>query len=89
MGLIETYVNLREYNEFEIKAYQLQRNEANECVQALARMVPKKAKIDSIGESTISGRCPSCEHLVIYSKKHDGDSMKSFCRNCGQRIDWS
>lgn len=89
MGLIESYVNISSYQEFEIKAYQLQRNEANEVVQALEKQIPKKVRLEAAGDSTLSGICPACEHMVIYAPKHDGGSMKSYCRNCGQRIDWS
>ena len=89
MGLIETYVNISSYQEFEIKAYQLQRNEANEVVQALEKQIPKKVRLEAAGDSSMTGTCPRCEHLVVYSRDHDNDSMKSFCRNCGQRIDWS
>lgn len=89
MGLIETYVNLKAYDSFDIAAYPLQREEASECIQALERKIPKKAKIEAAGEKTISGFCPVCEAELVYIKRGFSPSMKSFCSHCGQRIDWS
>ena len=89
MGLVETYVNIKDYDAFEIAAYELQRNEANECVQALEKQIPKKARIEPEPEKTISGFCPSCENPLVYIKRGEYPSMKSFCPGCGQRIDWS
>lgn len=89
MGLIETFTNLKDYDAFEIKSYQLQRSEANECIQALEKQIPRKAKIEAEGEKTISGFCPRCEVPLVYIKAGYNPSMKSFCNKCGQRIDWA
>lgn len=88
MGLIETYVNLKSYDSYDIAAYELQKEEARECVQALEKMIPKKARVDARGEATISGRCPVCETDLVLVKGYS-PTFKSFCRNCGQRLDWS
>lgn len=89
MGLIETYVNLKDYDSYEIKAYPLQRNEANEILQALEKQIPKKARIEARGEKTVSGFCPRCEAETSYVIKGFNPTFKSYCRECGQRIDWS
>ena len=89
MGLIETYTNLKAYDSFDSAAYPLQRSEAIECVQALERRIPKKARIDDAGEKTMSGFCPVCEGHISYIIAGFNPSYKSFCQYCGQRIDWS
>ncbi len=88
MGLIETYVNLSQYNDFEIKAYPLQRGEALECVQALERRIPKKVILQADGEKTMSGLCPSCGKEITFIKKSPLLRMMNFCGGCGQRINW-
>lgn len=88
MGLIETYVNIKNYHAYEIAAYRLEEREAAEVIQALGKQVPKKAMIEGIGEKTISGRCPNCESDVVYLITSEGDSYKNYCRHCGQKIDW-
>lgn len=89
MGLVETYVNLKAYDTFDIAAYPLQRGEANECIQALERLIPKKARVDAEGEKTVTGFCPVCEAEIHYIKRGFNPSMKGFCPYCGQKIDWS
>lgn len=88
MGFIETYVNLRNYDCFDVKAYQLQRDEANNCLEALQRMMPKKAIDISEGSATSSGLCPSCGKELIYVSKNDNANKRNFCRYCGQCVDW-
>lgn len=89
MGLIETYVNIKNYQDYEIAAYHLERAEANEVIQALEKQIPKKAKIEAAGEKTISGSCPRCEADMVYIIEGYKPSYKSYCRHCGQRVDWS
>ena len=89
MGLIETYRNLSAYDSYEVAAYRLERAEALECIQALEKQIPKKARIEAAGERTISGYCPRCEADQVYIVPKNMPNYKSYCRNCGQRIDWS
>lgn len=89
MGLVEVYVNLKDYQAFDIKAYQLQQNEALECIQALEKQITKKPIIEAEGEKTVSGVCPGCGKHLVYIKHGLNPRMKSYCNNCGQHIDWS
>lgn len=89
MGLVETYVNISSYQDFEIEAYHLERSEANEVIQALQKQIPVKARIEAAGEKTISGVCPKCESDIYYFVEGYKPSYKNYCRHCGQKIDWS
>lgn len=89
MGIIETYRNLSDYDSFDVAAYKLEQQEALECIQALEKQIPKKARIEAAGERTISGYCPRCEADQVYIVPKNMPNYKSYCRNCGQRIDWS
>ena len=89
MGLIETYVNIKNYQDYEIAAYKLERAEAAEVIQALEKQVPMKARIEAAGEKTISGVCPRCEADMVYIVEGHRPSYKNYCRHCGQRVDWS
>lgn len=89
MGLIETYVNIKNYHDYAIAAYRLEESEALEVVQALEKQIPKKAFIDAAGEKTVSGRCPRCEADMVYIIEGHKPSYKNYCRYCGQRVDWS
>lgn len=89
MGLVETYVNLKDYDSFEIAAYELQRNEARECLKALEKQIPEKARIISSLEKVVSGYCPCCNNRETYFSFGDKPTNKSYCRKCGQLIDWS
>lgn len=89
MGLIETYVNIKSYKDYDIAAYRLERSEALEVIQALDKQVPKKARIEAAGEKTISGICPRCEADLVYIVEGTRPSYKSYCKHCGQRVDFS
>ena len=89
MGLIETYRNLSAYDSFDVAAYKLEQQEALECIQALEKQIPKKARIEAAGERTISGYCPRCEAEQVYIMPKSQVKLTSWCRNCGQKIDWS
>ena len=89
MGLIECYTNIKNYQDYEIAAYRLERSEANEVIQALEKQIPKKARIEAIGEKTVSGSCPRCEADMVYIVECYKPSYKNYCRHCGQRVDWS
>ena len=89
MGLMETYVNIKNYEDYEITAYRLERPEALEVIQALEKQIPKKARIEAAGEKTVSGYCPRCEAEMVYIVEGYKPSYKSYCRHCGQRVDFS
>lgn len=89
MGLIETYRNLSAYDSFEIASYRLERQEALECIQALEKQIPKKARIEAEAERTISGYCPRCEAPLVYIVPKTLPKYLSYCNCCGQRIDWA
>lgn len=89
MGLIETYRNLTAYDSYNIAAYRLEYSEAIECIQALDKQIPKKARIEARGERTISGYCPRCESELVYIVPKTLPNYKSYCKDCGQRIDWA
>ena len=52
MGLIETYVNIKNYQDYDVAAYKLERSEATEVIQALEKQVPMKARIEAAAEKT-------------------------------------
>ena len=58
MGLVETYVNINAYQDYEIAAYRLERTEASEVLAALRKQIPKKPIELSVGEASSSGVCP-------------------------------
>ena len=89
MGLIETYVNIKNYQNYEIAAYKLERAEANEVIQALEKQVPMKARIEAAAEKTASGKCPRCEADMLYIVEGSKPSYKNYCRYCGQKVDWN
>ena len=89
MGLIETYVNIKNYHDYEIAAYRLEEKEAVEVVQALEKQIPRKPFYEAAAEKTASGRCPRCEKDVVYVLEGIRPSYKNYCRYCGQKIDWS
>ena len=89
MGLVETYVNIKNYSGYEIAAYRLERSEALEVIQALEKQIPKKARIEAAGEKTVSGICPRCEAEMVYIVEGYRPSYKCYCKNCGQRVDFS
>lgn len=86
MGLKEIVANLKQYNEYEIKAYQLQRNEAAECLQALEKQMAQKPYNVERARVTISGFCPGCHKENHYIVR---PVMRSWCPYCGQKIDWN
>lgn len=47
MGLLETFYNIRGYNNYAKEPYQLKKHEAVEVVAALERQIPKKAFIEA------------------------------------------
>ena len=79
MGLLETFYNIRGYNNYA--------KEAIEVVAALERQIPRKAWIEAEGEKTISGFCPMCEHELVYIKT-ERPRYTSYSPQCGQKIDW-
>lgn len=89
MGLIETYVNIKNYHDYEIAAYRLEAKEAVEVVQALEKQVPKVPRIEAAAEKTASGICPICEKDAYYIVEGIRPTYKSYCRYCGQKLDWS
>lgn len=89
MGLMETYVNIKNYQDYEIAAYRLERPEALEVIQALEKQIPKKARIEAAGEKTVSGICPRCEAEMVYIVEGYRPSYKCYCKHCGQRVDFS
>lgn len=89
MGLIETYVNIKNYKDYEIAAYKLEESEAVEVIQALEKQIPKKAVIEAAGETTVSGRCPRCEAEMVYIVQGYHPTYKNYCRFCGQKVDWN
>ena len=88
MGLIEAYVNIKNYKDYDIEAYHLEKLEAAEVVQALEKQIPKKVRIEAAGTKTISGYCPSCEKDLVYIIQGDRPTFKSHCPVCGQKLDW-
>lgn len=89
MGLVETYVNINAYQDYEIAAYRLERTEASEVLAALRKQIPKKPIGLSVGEATSSGVCPSCARDVIFITADDPVNKKNHCRYCGQKLDWN
>ena len=89
MGLVECYVNIKNYKDYDIAAYRLERSEANEVIQALEKQISKVARIEAVGEKTISGFCPRCEADMVYIIEGYKPSYMNYCRRCGQRVDWS
>lgn len=87
MGLLETYYNIRDYQEYASKPYNLKKHEAVEVIGALERQLPKKAVIEAEGEKTISGFCPICEKDLVYIKT-ERPRYFSYCPRCGQKVAW-
>lgn len=88
MGLTETYVNIKQYNDYEIRAYHLEQNEAVYVLDALEKQIPKKPIDAHHAKVTSSGLCPSCGREIIYIHNDDSSNMRNYCRYCGQKIDW-
>lgn len=88
MGLTETYVNIKNYKHYDIRAYHLEESEALYCIGALEKQMPKKPIEASHGTVTSSGVCPSCGKMIMYIHNEDCANMRNYCRNCGQKIDW-
>lgn len=89
MGLVETYVNISAYQDYDIAAYRLERKEASEVLAALRKQIPKKPIGASIAEVTSSGTCPSCARYVTFHTEDDPVNRKNHCRYCGQKLDWN
>ena len=89
MGLVETYVNINAYQDYEIAAYRLERAEATDVLEALSKQIPKKPIGISVGEVTSSGVCPSCARDVVFFTSDDPVRRKNHCKYCGQKIDWN
>lgn len=89
MGLVETYVNISAYKDYDIAAYKLEQNEAVEVIAALAKQLPKMPIGISVGELTSSGACPKCGNDVIYLKSDDPVHKRNYCKKCGQKLTWN
>lgn len=57
---------------------------ANSLIKALEREMPKEPSFDDKKDIYL---CPECEEFVGCNA-FDGRYMKTYCENCGKRIDW-
>lgn len=89
MALIETYVNISSYKDYDIAAYRLEKSEASEVIDALKKQIPKKPIGISVGEATSSGVCPTCSRDVVFFTSDDPVRRRNHCKYCGQKIDWN
>lgn len=55
------------------------------AIQALEKQIPMKPKTNRVDSETTYCKCPSCNITTVLYR----NCIMNYCKECGQRLDWS